>query len=173
MSTFAFEHYFFLTLFEMTLKTFSTDILHMCFVIEEKLFKEIGCSRVTVLSGILLTCLEVKLVLVDWYEIESLWYYLKFCSALWLASDPPMAGVGTELNLFSRGNKVLLFRIGLGLSVWFLHPTCWQLRGGRVSANPKGSGRLIEFRKQNLFSWWKSKPLVSDRKSQMPGVEKM
>ena len=36
----------------------------MCFIIEGKLFKEIGCSHVTGLSGVLFKCLEVKFVLV-------------------------------------------------------------------------------------------------------------
>lgn len=36
----------------------------MFFIIEGKLFKEIGCSHVTGLSGVLLKCLEVKFVLV-------------------------------------------------------------------------------------------------------------
>lgn len=75
----------------------------MCFIIEGKLLKEIGCSRVTGLSGVVLKCLEVKfvLVLVDWYEIKSLWYCLKFYSGPWLASDPLIAEVEQKLGLFS------------------------------------------------------------------------
>lgn len=64
-------------------------------------------------------------MLMDWYEIQSLWYYLKFCSGpLACASDLLITKVGTEAGLFSKeGNKLLLFfGICFVSSSGFLHP---------------------------------------------------